>query len=127
VSQAAHSRRNAQGRRASVVATGSELHLAVAARVTLESEGRKIHVVSVPCLEVFWAQDPSYRDRLLPRGVPVATVDAGSTDPWRALAGPDGLTLGIDHYGASAPAEILAEKFGFTAAAVTERMREWLG
>jgi len=110
-----------------LVATGSELQLAVAARAALAAEGKKLHVVSAPCLEIFRAQEPSYRDRLLPRGVPVATLEAGRTDLWRVLAGPDGLTLGIDHFGASAPAEVLAEKFGFTAAAVTDRVREWLG
>ncbi len=110
-----------------VVATGSEVHLAVAARTALLGEGKNLHVVSAPCLEIFWEQDPSYRDRLFPHGVPVATVEAGRTDPWRALAGPEGLTLGIDHYGASAPAEVLAEKFGFTPAAVTEKVREWIG
>ena len=69
----------------------------------------------------------AYRRRLFPAGVPTCTIEAGSTLPWRALAGPDGLTLGIDHFGASAPAGVLAEKFGFTAATTIERVSEWLG
>jgi transketolase len=109
------------------VATGSELHLAVAARATLAAEGKKINVVSAPCLELFDEQDAGYRARLFPRGVPIVSVEAGSSGPWKAITGLDGLNLGIDHYGASAPAGVLAEKFGFTAEAVTRRIREWLG
>jgi transketolase len=109
--------------RAILAATGSELHLAVAAR---EALGKDVHVVSVLCFELFQRQDEAYRQRLFPEGVPVATIEAGRTDPWRALAGPRGLTLGIDTFGASAPAEVLAEKFGLTAETVTARLREWL-
>jgi transketolase len=110
-----------------VAATGSELHLALAARAALEADGRRINLVSVPCLELFLTQRAVYRQRLFPSGVPVATVEAGVTWPWRALAGPDGLTIGIDRFGASAPAEVNAEQFGFTADAVTRKIREWLG
>jgi transketolase len=110
-----------------VAATGSELHLALAAREALGEEGKKINVVSIPCLERFAEQESVYRQRLFPRGVPVATIEAGVTMPWRAIAGPDGLTIGIDTYGASAPADVLAEQFGFTPAAVTEKLRDWLG
>jgi transketolase len=110
-----------------IAATGSELHLAVAARAALAEEGKRVNVVSVPCLEIFLAQDPSYRTRLFPSATPVVTIEAGRTDPWRVLAGTEGLTLGIDRFGASAPAEVLAEKLGFTAENVTARIREWLG
>jgi transketolase len=109
-----------------VAATGSELHLAVAAREALSAEGIDLHVVSVLCLELFQRQDGAYRKRLFPEGVPVATIEAGRTEPWRVLAGEKGLTLGIDTFGASAPAEILAEQFGLTAAKVTARLRDWL-
>jgi transketolase len=109
--------------RAVVAATGSELHLAMAARAAL---GPDLHVVSVLCLELFERQDAAYRRRLFPGSVPVATIEAGRTQPWRALAGPDGLTIGIDTFGASAPAERLAEEFGLTAEKVTARLREWL-
>jgi transketolase len=110
-----------------VAATGSELHLAVAAREALAADGKKVNVVSVPCLEIFLEQDPAYRAQLFPSGAPVVTIEAGVTDPWRVLAGTDGLTLGIDRFGASAPAGVLGEEFGFTAESVVRRIREWLG
>jgi transketolase len=110
-----------------IAATGSELHLAVEARAALGGDGRKINVVSVPCLEIFLEQDPAYRAQLFPSGAPVVTIEAGVTDPWRVLAGADGLTLGIDRFGASAPAKVLGEKFGFTTESVVGRIREWLG
>ncbi len=110
-----------------VAATGSELHLAVAAAGTLEKNGKSIHVISVPCLERFREQDPAYQAELFPAGVPVATVEAGRTEPWRALCGRDGLAIGIDRFGASAPADVLAEEYGMTAGAVTAKIRDWLG
>ncbi len=110
-----------------VVATGSEVHLAVAAREALAAEGKKINVVSVPCLDIFLGQDPEYRGRLLPRGVPLATIEAGITGPWKSISGLDGLNIGIDRFGASAPASVIAEKLGLTPAAVTDRIRTWLG
>jgi transketolase len=109
-----------------IAATGSELHLSLAAREALRAEGASINVVSVVCLELFLEQDETYRSRLFPPGVPVATIEAGRTAPWRFLAGPRGLTIGIDHFGASAPAPVLAEKYGFTAEAVAETIRAWL-
>ncbi len=112
--------------RAVVAATGSELHLAVGAREALAKRGVKINVVSIPCVEVLHAQDPSYRSQLFPDGAPVVTIEAGRTDMWRALTGPSGLALGIDHYGASAPGAVNAEKFGFTVEAVTAKIEAWL-
>jgi transketolase len=109
-----------------VAATGSELHLAMAARETLAGEGLVLSVVSVPCLEVFNEQEPAYQAKLFPQGVPVATVEAGVTAPWREIAGLHGLTIGIDRFGASAPADVLAERYGMTAAGVTARIRDWL-
>jgi transketolase len=109
-----------------VGATGSELHLALAARRTLAGEGRRVNVVSVPCLEIFMKQDRSYRNRLFPPGKPAATIEAGRTDPWKMLTGPEGLNIGVDRFGASAPAGVLAEKLGLTAESVTSRLRKWL-
>jgi len=110
-----------------LAATGSEVQLAIAARETLRTEGKKLNVVSIPCLDIFMEQEPSYAKRLFPVGVPVATLEAGSTDPWGCLAGPDGLMIGIDSFGASAPSSVLAEKFGLTPELVTTRIRAWLG
>jgi len=114
------------GAEAIVAATGSELHLAMAARETLAGEGRVLSIVSVPCLELFNEQEPAYREKLFPTGLPVVTVEAGVTAPWRELAGRNGMTIGIDRFGASAPAGILAEEYGMTADGVTERIRSWL-
>jgi len=110
-----------------IAATGSEVHLALAARDALATKGKNINVVSIPCLERYYEQEADHRRRLFPAGVPTCTMEAGSTRPWSALAGPDGLTLGIDTFGASAPAGVLAEKFGFTAASTIERVSEWFG
>ena len=110
-----------------IAATGSELQLAVAAREALAAQGKNINVVSIPCLERYYEQEPEYRRRLFPAGVPTCTIEAGSTRPWRALAGPDGLTLGLDTFGASAPASVLADEFGFTTERTIERVGEWLG
>jgi transketolase len=113
--------------RAIVAATGSELHLAVGAREALAKRGIKLNVVSIPCVEVLHAQDRAYRDALFPDGVPVATIEAGRTDLWRALTGPQGLSIGIDHFGASAPGSVNGEKFGFTVEAVAGKIEAWLG
>ncbi len=110
-----------------IAGTGSELQLAVAARDALATDGKNARVVSVPCLEVFLEQDPSYRARLFPSSTPVVTIEAGRTDGWRVLAGTDGLTLGIDRFGASAPSKVLGEKFGFTPDSVVARVKEWMG
>jgi len=109
-----------------VAATGSELHLAIGAREALAARGVKLNVVSIPCVEVLNAQDAKARLELFPEGVPVVTVEAGLTDPWRALTGASGLAIGIDHYGASAPGPVNAEKFGFTVPAVTAKIEAWL-
>jgi transketolase len=109
-----------------LIATGSELQLAVGARAKLEAEGKKVRVVSAFCVEQLWKQDAAYRERVLPRGVKKCSIEAGRTPPWRAIVGDEGLTLGIDHYGASAPDKVLGQKFGFTVDAVTDAVRKWL-
>ncbi len=108
-----------------LAATGSEVSLAIDVRDALAADGRSVHVVSIPCLEILQEQDPVYRARLFPRDVPVVTLEAGRTDPWRAIAGRDGLTIGIDRFGASAPASVLAEKYGLTVESVVGRIRRW--
>jgi transketolase len=112
--------------RAILAATGSELHLAVGAREAFAKRDVKLNVVSIPCAELLHAQDPAYYRDLFPEGVPVATIEAGRTDLWRGLAGPRGLTIGIDRYGASAPGSVNGEEFGFTVAAVTAKIEAWL-
>lgn len=110
-----------------LVGTGSELHLCVEAAAALTRQGRRVRVVSMPSVALFERQDPAYRDRLLPRGARVVTVEAGVTGPWAAIAGRDGLRIGIDRFGASAPAGVIAERLGFTGAAVAARVTALLG
>jgi transketolase len=104
-----------------LIATGSELHLAFAAAVALEGEGIAARVVSLPCWEAFEAQDEAYRESVIPREVGRRlTIEAGATFGWERYAGDDGAILGIDHFGASAPAATIFEKLGFTEERVTD-------
>ena len=98
-----------------LVATGSEVGLALAARQTLEAAGTPARVVSMPCREWFAAQDRAYRDEVLPPDVRArVVVEAATPFGWADLAGDAGEIVGIDHYGASADGEMLMEQFGFT-------------
>ncbi|MCA9514784.1 MAG: transketolase, partial [Myxococcales bacterium] len=106
------------------VATGSELHLATGAAAELRAEGRAVRVVSMPCRERFLRQPETYRDAVLPPSALVrVTVEAGRTAGWEGIAGPFGASVGIDRFGESAPAEDLAEHFGFTVRAVADAAR----
>lgn len=107
-----------------LVSTGSELHVAIGAAAALTSEGRRVRVVSAPCWEAFERRPASERLALLAGRV--VTLEAGATRAWRAVTGHQGLALGIDHFGASAPAERLAEEYGFTAGKVAARVRDLL-
>ena len=107
--------------------SGSELALCAAAADKLTAEGYNLRVVSVPSYETFLKQEQSYKDSVIPvDGTPVITVEAGRTVGWGNLTGNPGLHLGIDHYGSSAPYQILAEKFGFTEEAVYNKVKAWL-
>jgi len=106
------------GTHAVVIATGSEVALALAAREQLAIEALNVRVVSIPCTSVFDRQDAAYRASVLPRGVPRVAVEAGATDGWRKYVGtsddPTGRVVGIDTFGESAPASVLFRHFGFT-------------
>ncbi len=108
-----------------IIATGSEVALASQAADLLAAEDLRARVVSMPSVELFERQTAGYREFVLPAKLPVVTLEAGSTTGWHRFAGRDGLTMGIDHFGASAPSAVLEEQFGFTAPAVTSRIREW--
>lgn len=114
------------GTDAVVVATGSEVPTALAAAEVLAEEGVSIRVVSMPCVEAFLAQDDDYRVSVLGDGLPMASLEAGVTFGWGNVIGRDGLKIGIDTYGASAPAGVLAEQFGFTPEKVADKLRAWL-
>ena len=108
-----------------IIATGSEVQLAVAARETLAAEGVNARVVSAPSLEWFAEQDEAYRESVLPKEITArVSVEAGSVLSWRGIVGDRGRSVGIDHFGASADYKTLFEKFGITAEAVVEAARE---
>ena len=113
------------GTAAVVIATGSEVSVAMEA-ADLLSDTYSIRVVSMPCAELFLDQPEEYRRAVLPEGLPVATVEAGATFGWERFAGPDGLTIGIDRFGASAPAGRIAEELGLTGRKVAKRLDDWL-
>ncbi len=96
-----------------IIATGSEVGLALDAAPKLK--GHKVRVVSMPCWELFEQQPQSYREEVLPKGITKrVSIEAGTTIGWAKYTGINGLNIGLDHYGASAPAEVLAAEYGFT-------------
>ncbi|HCD3015628.1 TPA: transketolase [Corynebacterium striatum] len=108
-----------------LMATGSEVKLAVEAAQQLESEGTAARVVSAPCLEWFDEQDDAYRESVLPSAVRArVSVEAALAMPWHKYTGTFGRNVSLEHFGASAPAEELFEKFGFTTAVVVDAARE---
>jgi len=106
-----------------IVATGSEVHIALDARRRLAADGIDARVVSMPSWELFREQDERYRGSVIPQGVPCVAVEAGSTHGWRDVIGTNGApsaVIGIDRFGASAPGPVAMEKFGFTPESVAE-------
>jgi transketolase len=109
------------GRDVILIGTGSEVSVCLEARTLLEGQGISARVVSMPSWKLFREQRRSYRDEVLPPGVPRLSVEAAATFGWCEWADD---SLGIDHFGASAPGEVLFEKFGFTPENVAERARK---
>ncbi|MFE1168000.1 transketolase [Nocardiopsis sp. NPDC058789] len=110
-----------------VIATGSEVQLALAARTELEEAGTPTRVVSMPCVEWFEAQSQEYRERVLPPSVRArVSVEAGIGMGWRSYVGDAGVSVSLEHFGASAPYETLYEKFGITSEAVVAAVRDSL-
>jgi len=118
----------AGGRRVVIIATGSEVPLALAARESLSVDGVNVRVVSMPCTSRFDAEDAGYRASVLPPGVPRLAVEAGVTDYWRKYVGSvddaRGAVVGLDRFGESAPAGVLFKHFGFTAERVASVAKE---
>jgi transketolase len=118
---------DAAERRAVIIATGSEVALAMAARAALAADGIAVRVVSMPCTAAFDRQDAAYKAGVLPPGVPRVAVEAGSTDGWRKYVGaaddPRAAVVGLDAFGESAPAGVLFAHFGITAKAVADAVR----
>jgi transketolase len=104
-----------------LIATGSELALAVGAADLLEADGIRTRVVSLPCWELFDAQDEAYRESVLPSSIRRrVSIEAGVPLGWERWAGSDGAIVGIDHFGVSAPADTIFEHFGFTIPRLAE-------
>ena len=102
-----------------MIASGSEVGLIVEAKKELEKQNISVRLVSMPSWELFESQTPEYRDKVLPKSVRAKlVVEAGRSQGWCKYAGNDGEILGIDKFGASAPGEIVMEKYGFTVDAV---------
>jgi transketolase len=118
---------NGDGARVAVIATGSEVGLAMGARAALAAEGIAVRVVSMPCTSVYDAQDSEWHNSVLPRGVPRVAVEAGATGGWRKYVGaaddPRAAVIGLDTFGESAPAGALFKHFGFTVDGVAAAVR----
>ena len=112
--------------RAALIATGSEVPLALAAQKILGDDGVGVRVVSMPSTSVFDRQDAAYRDSVLPRGMPRVAVEAGVTDFWRKYVGTEGAVVGIDTFGESAPAPDVFKHFGLTPENVAKAVRSVL-
>lgn len=107
------------------IATGSEVSLSL--ETANRMSDKRIRVVSMPCMEIYESQSDEYKNELIPsRGCLIVTLEAGITQGWEKYAGPSGLTIGIDHFGASAPAGDLAKEFGFTPEKVEQKIRNHL-
>lgn len=109
-----------------LVATGSEVHLALETRRRLEGEGRRVRVVSMPSWELFREQPSEYRAEVLPPSVPRLAIEAGVTAGWWQWVGDRGDVLGLDRFGASAPGPVVMEKLGFTVDEAARRGRSLL-
>ncbi|MEZ7963705.1 MAG: transketolase [Candidatus Nanopelagicales bacterium] len=113
--------------KAIIIATGSEVSVALAAKETLNSQGVHVQVVSMPCIEWFDQQSQAYRDQVLPPHITArVAVEAGATLGWYRFVGASGEVVGLDHFGASASAPVLFTEFGITAVAVVAAVFETL-
>jgi transketolase len=113
--------------RAVVIATGSEVQLALGAQKLLAGEGIAVRVVSMPSTTAFDRQSEEYKASVLPAGVPRIAVEAGVSDFWRKYVGLEGRVVGLDRFGESAPAGDLFKHFGFTAENVAAAVRKVFG
>ena len=110
--------------RAILIATGSEVSLAIDAQTALASEGINVRVVSAPCLEWFAEQDQSYRDSVLSPGLTKISIEVGIAQGWRELIGDSGVAISLEHYGASADAKRLFKEFGFSVENVITQVKK---
>jgi transketolase len=114
------------GPEAVIVATGSEVNLALDAKSALGKAGEKIRVISMPCRELFLQSPEKVREGLIPDGAKRVLIESGISQGWAAVVGRDALLITIERFGESAPAAKIAEHFGFTPQAVARRIEEYL-
>ncbi|MFS0754797.1 transketolase [Noviherbaspirillum sp. 1P10PC] len=115
--------RDAPDAKAIIIATGSEVELAIKAADALAQQGIAVRVVSMPCTDVFDRQDASYKASVLTKGIPRVAVEAGVSDFWYKYVGLEGAVIGIDTFGESAPAGVLFKHFGFTPEKVADAVK----
>jgi transketolase len=118
--------RDAADAKAVLIATGSEVELAVKAADELAKQGISVRIVSMPCTDLFDRQDAAYKASVLPKGLPRVAVEAGVTDFWYKYVGLEGKVVGIDTFGESAPAGVLFKHFGFTTENVVAAVKSVL-
>ncbi len=118
--------KDAAGAKAIIIATGSEVELAVKAQEALAADGIAVRVVSMPSTNSFDRQDAAYKASVLTKGLPRVAVEAGVTDFWRKYVGLEGAVIGIDSFGESAPAPALYKHFGITTEAVVAAVKSVL-
>jgi transketolase len=104
-----------------LIATGSEVQLALAAREELETQGVHARVVSLPCWNLFDKQPDEYKQAVLPPDVPMLAIEAGASLGWRRYVGPGITTIGVDRFGASAPGETVMREYGFTVDHIVQK------
>ncbi len=126
VSRGGYVLQEAANARAAIIATGSEVAIAIEAQKLLAAEGIAVRVVSMPSTDVFDKQDAAWRAQVLPKGMPRVAVEAGVTAFWHKYVGLDGAVVGIDTYGESAPAGALFKHFGLTAEKVAQAVKQVL-
>jgi transketolase len=112
--------------KAVLIATGSEVELAIKSADELAKQGIAVRVVSIPCTDLFDAQDAAYKASVLPKGLPRVAIEAGVTDFWYKYVGLEGAVVGIDTFGESAPAGVLFKHFGFTVDNVVSAVKRVL-
>jgi transketolase len=110
--------------KAILIATGSEVSLAIDAQTALSSEGINVRVVSAPCLEWFAEQDQAYKSSVLSPDVVKISIEVGIAQGWRELIGDSGVAISLEHYGASADAKRLFKEFGFSVENVVAQVKK---
>lgn len=110
-----------------LLATGSEVHLALEAQGRLLTEGIRARVASMPSWELFEEQPLEYRESVLPSHIPRVSIEAGVTQGWHKFTKNDGIAVGIDHFGASAPGDILLRELGITSGSIVQKVKELMG